>query len=89
LPKEGVFNPVDGGIGDAIDPKRPEMLSTAGDRALGSKLIVERTVWAVPSIPSPSSVSSGIGVGGVGVRGGAGIGRLDAIAAVGRSQEGI
>jgi len=42
--------------------------------------MVERIVRGPPSIPSPSSGSSGIGVGGVGVRGGAGIGRLEAIA---------
>jgi hypothetical protein len=82
LPIEGVLKPADDGIGDPIDPKRPGNVSIIGDKALGSKVIVERTVCCVPSIPKPSSGSSGIGVGGVGVRGGAGIGRLDAIAAV-------
>jgi hypothetical protein len=78
-----VLNPADDGIGEAIAPNRPpENESTTGDKALGSKVMVERTVWWVPPIPSPSSGSSVIGVGGVGVRGGAGIGSLDAIAAV-------
>jgi hypothetical protein len=39
-------------------------------------------------MPRPSSGSSGIGVGGVGVRGGAGMGRLEAIAAVRWPQRG-
>ena len=89
LPKDGVLKPVDGGIGEAIAPKRPGNTSVTGDNALESKVIVERTVWLVPSIPSASSGSSGIGVGGVGVRGGAGIGRLDAIADIFWPQEGI
>lgn len=85
-PREGVLEPVDVSIGEAIAPNRPEKVSTIGDNALGSKVIVERTVCSVPPIPSPSSDSSGIGVGGVGVRGGAGIGRLEAIAAVWQPQ---
>lgn len=40
----------------------------------------------MPSIPRPVGGSSGIGVGGVGVRGGAGMGRLEAIAEVVKSQ---
>jgi hypothetical protein len=47
--------------------------------------MVESNVRGPPPIPRPSSGSSGIGVGGVGVRGGAGIGRLEAIVAAYRS----
>lgn len=58
--------------------------AAVGSRELGSKLIVERTVASPPPPPSPQldSSSSGRGVGGVGVLGGAGIGRLEAIVAV-------
>jgi len=65
-----------------IDPNRalPGNTSFIGESALGSKVIVERTVCGMPSIPRAAFSSSGIGVGGVGVRGGAGIGRLEAIA---------
>lgn len=80
--REGVLKLEFEGIGEAIDPNLDAKVSTFGDRALGSYVMVERTVRAVRSIPRASSVSSGIGVGGVGVRGGAGMGRLDAIAAV-------
>jgi hypothetical protein len=80
--KEGVDGIADAGIGDPIDPKRPGNTSVIGDKELGSKLIEETSVRREPTIPRPSSGSSGIGVGGVGVRGGAGIGRLEAIVAV-------
>jgi hypothetical protein len=53
-----------------------------GDKALGSNASVERTMPDAPLIPRPVSCSSGIGVGGVGVRGGAGMGRLEAIVAL-------
>ena len=69
-------------IDEFMDPNRFGKVSMIGDKALGSKVMVERTVLETPSIPSPLSCSSGIGVGGVGVRGGAGIGRLEAIVAV-------
>jgi hypothetical protein len=82
VPSEGVLNPTEDGIGEAMEPNDPGNVSTIGDKALGSKTSDERTVRLVPSIPRPSSGSSGIGVGGVGVRGGAGMGRLEAIAAV-------
>ena len=65
-------------IEEFIEPKRPEKVSVIGDRESGSKVIVECTVLSAPPIPSPWC-SSGMGVGGVGVRGGAGIGRLEAI----------
>jgi hypothetical protein len=81
-PNEDVLKPVDDGIDEVMEPKRPEKVSTIGDKELGSKRSVECTVRLVPSILRPSSGSSGIGVGGVGVRGGAGMGRLEAIAAV-------
>ena len=68
--------------GEAIEPNRPEKVSVMGERELGSKVIVERTVRETPSIPRPEVLcSSTTGVGGVGVRGGAGMGRLEAIAA--------
>ena len=66
-------------IEEFIDPKRVGKVSIIGDKALGSNVMVERTVRETPSIPRLLSCSSGIGVGGVGVRGGAGIGRLKAI----------
>lgn len=70
-------------IDEFMEPKRPENVSVIGDRELESKVIVEYTVRSTPPIPSPPSCcSSGIGVGGVGVRGGAGMGRLEAIAAI-------
>lgn len=69
-----------------IAPKRadPGKNSDIGDNAAGSKVIVERIVRGTPSIPSGDWVSSSsrVGVGGVGVRGGAGTGRLEAIATV-------
>jgi hypothetical protein len=71
----------DDGIGDPIKPKRPGNTSVIGDKALGSYVMVEFNARGPPPIPRPSSGSSGIGVGGVGVRGGAGIGRLEAIVA--------
>lgn len=70
------------------EPKRDGNVSVIGDSELGSNVMVESTVRPTPPVPSPppSCVSSsGMGVGGVGVRGGAGIGRLEAIAAVYRS----
>jgi hypothetical protein len=67
-------------IGDVIDPNRPENVSVFGDSVFGSQETVEYTVRSAPPIPNPSG-SSGSGVGGVGVRGGAGIGRLEAIVA--------
>ncbi len=79
---DGVPRPAEDGIGDAIDPKRLGKVSLRVERELESKVIVEWSVRGPPLIPRPSSGSSGIGVGGVGVRGGAGIGRLEAIAAV-------
>ena len=79
LLKVGVL--ADEDIGEPIDPKRPGKASVMGDKALGSNVTVECTVPLAPSIPRPDSAScsSGIGVGGVGVRGGAGMGRLEAI----------
>jgi hypothetical protein len=70
-------------IEEFIEPKCPGKVSVIGDREFGSKVIDECTVRSTPPIPSPppSCCSSGIGVGGVGVRGGAGIGRLEAISA--------
>ena len=73
---------------DCIEPKCEEKVSFNGERELGSKVTVESTVWPTPPIPSPPpscNSSSGIGVGGVGVRGGAGIGKFEAIAAVNRA----
>ena len=70
---------------DRIEPKRVGKVSVMGEREFGSKLKVESTVPPTPPIPSPapSCISSpGMGVGGVGVRGGSGTGRLDAIAVV-------
>lgn len=72
--------PAEDTIGDAIPPNRLGNESLIGDRAFGSKVTVVRIVWGPPLPPKPSSGSSGIGVGGVGVLGGAGIGRLDAMA---------
>jgi hypothetical protein len=81
-PKEGLKF-VEGGIGELMEPNRVGKVSAMGERAFGSKEVFECTVRETPSIPSPpSSCSPGIGVGGVGVRGGAGIGRLEAIEAV-------
>lgn len=70
----------DEGSGDAIEPNRPGNISAIGDKELGFQVRVECTVRPT-SIPIPSG-SSGIGVGGVGVRGGAGMGKLEAIVAV-------
>ena len=69
-------------IEEFMDPKRalPGKVSVIGDKAFGSNVIVESTVCGAPSIPRDASSSPGMGVGGVGVRGGAGIGRLEAIA---------
>jgi hypothetical protein len=67
-------------IGDAMDPNRGEKVSVLGDKARGSQDTEEYTVLPAPPMPNPSG-SSGMGVGGVGVRGGAGIGRLEAIVA--------
>ena len=67
------------GIVEFMDPKRLEKTSNVGDKALRSMVMVEFMLLETPSIPRPLSFSSGIGVGGLGVRGGAGIGRLEAI----------
>lgn len=67
------------GIAESIEPKRPENEPAMGDRELGSKVIVELSICGMPLILSPEGSSSGLGVGGVGVRGGAGIGRLEAM----------
>jgi len=81
-PKEGLKF-VEGGIGELMEPNRVGKVSAMGERAFGSKEVFDCTVRETPSIPGPpSSCSPGIGVGGVGVRGGAGIGRLEAIEAV-------
>lgn len=72
-----------------MDPNRVEKVATVGDREFASKKTFECIALGPPSIPRPSSVSSGIGVGGVGVRGGAGIGRLEAIADVYRLRMGM
>ena len=64
------------------EPWRPiGKFSSMGDRQDGSKLPLTGE-WTKPSrlIPGKFSCSSSSG-GGVGVRGGAGMGRLDAIAA--------
>jgi hypothetical protein len=52
-----------------------------GDKVFGSNVMVECNVRDL-SPPMLYSGSSGIGVGGVGVLGGAGIGRCDAMAAI-------
>lgn len=62
-------------------PYRPGKTSLIGDKVFGSNVIVECNVRDL-SPPMLYSGSSGIGVGGVGVLGGAGIGRWDAIAAI-------
>jgi len=69
-------------IEEFIDPKcaLPGNVSVRGDNELGSNVIVESTVRPSPNGCGVSSSSPGRGVGGVGVRGGAGIGRLEAIA---------
>lgn len=69
------------GNAESIDPNLGKV-ALIGEREFPSKLSVEITVWEIPLIPSPEGGSSGIGVGGVGVRGGAGMGRLEAIAVV-------
>ena len=68
------------GTGELMELKRPGNTSNMGDRESGSKVTVECIVRGFPPIPRPSSGSSGMGVGGVGVLGGAGVGRLDAMA---------
>lgn len=68
------------GIAESIDPNRPGKFALSGERALVSKVMVEVAVCGMPLILKPDGSSSGLGVGGVGVRGGAGIGRLEAIA---------
>jgi hypothetical protein len=80
--------PVDG-IGEAIDPNLDEKVAAVGDNVFGSKLMLEFMVRGPPSIPRPSSGSSGIGVGGVGVLGGAGIGRREAMAGIYRLWNGM
>lgn len=69
-------------IEEFIDPYRalPGNVSTMGDKELGSKMTVDRTLRPTPSMPRAVSSSSVLGVGGVGVRGAAGIGRLEAMA---------
>jgi hypothetical protein len=69
------------GIVESIEPNRPGNAPVIGERALGSKVTVELTIWGRPLIFKPEWSSSGMGVGGVGVLGGAGIGRLEAMAA--------
>lgn len=44
LPSDDVLKPADDGIGKAIEPKRPGNVPSMGDKALGSKMSVERTV---------------------------------------------
>jgi hypothetical protein len=79
-PSEGV-SPADGN-GEFMDPNFEGKVALVGDKELELKKTFEWIVRGPPSIPRSSSVSSGIGVGGVGVLGGAGIGRLEAIANV-------
>jgi hypothetical protein len=79
LPVGNVGVVAEGGIGEPIEPKRGKE-SVFGERALGLNVRVEETVWT-PFTPKPSG-SSGMGVGGVGVRGGAGMGRWEAMIAV-------
>ena len=83
-------SPAEDGIGEPIDPNRGEKVSELGERALRSK---ERCGGGAardpPSIPNPGPGApysylgspSGVGDGGVGVRGGAGIGILEAMVA--------
>lgn len=75
------MRPADG-IGVLIEPNREGKVADTGDRALESKYIEECIVRDPPSMPKPSSGSSGIGVGGVGVLGGRGIGRWPAILSI-------
>lgn len=70
----------DAGIGEPIEPNRGKV-SVFGERALGLNVRVELTVCGMPLTPRPSG-SSGIGVGGVGVRGGAGMGSCEAMIAI-------
>ncbi len=72
--------PVDEAIGDPIEPKLLNgNVAVIGESAFVSKEMLELTIWFAPLI-SNVSLLSGMGVGGVGVRGGAGIGRLEAMA---------
>lgn len=79
---EGVLLAPEAGDGrvESIDPKRPGNVPAIGDRELASKVTEEWTIWGRPLIFKPDS-SSGTGVGGVGVLGGAGMGRLEAMTA--------
>jgi len=87
----GEFNEFIAEFRDAlIEPSLalPGEASSTGDSVLGSKKMEDRTVRGMPLIPRPaSSSSSGRGVGGVGVRGGRGMGRLEAISASKQSEE--
>jgi hypothetical protein len=59
----------------------PEMYPVIGDSDVGLKPAAERTyrgMQSIRSVVSSCSVSA-VGVGGVGVRGGSGMGRLEAI----------
>lgn len=81
---EFVLAGLSGFEGDAtfedIDPTRPEgKLSSIGDKAFGSNVIFVGEIWETPSKPRPAMCSGSSG-GGVGVRGGMGIGRLNAMA---------
>ena len=67
------------GIVESIEPNRPGNVAIMGESAFGSKETVELIIWGRPLMFKPEASSSGIGVGGVGVLGGAGIGRLEAM----------
>lgn len=76
---DGLKVPAGEGIAEPIEPKRSGNVPVMGDRELGLKAIVELGTCGMPLILSPEGSSSGLGVGGVGVRGGAGIGRPEAM----------
>lgn len=83
--------PAEEGIGEFIAPNRGEKVSEEeGERALRSRnnRLGGGAARDAPSIPNPDApnwapyCSSGVGDGGVGVRGGAGMGNPDAIVAI-------